>query len=44
MIVSTEIWSTRKGVVIKAVVRDPRGTFNGLTNTTRAIAPATLVK
>ena len=33
--VRTEIWNTQKGEGIKAVVRNPNGTFDGATNQTR---------
>ena len=41
IVVNTEVWSTRKGIVFKAVVRTPNGRFNGATNKTRNI-PATV--
>ena len=41
IVVNTEVWFTRKGVVFKAVVRTPNGRFNGVTNKTKNIpAPA----
>ncbi len=40
MIVRTETWATRKGAVVKAVVRNEDGTLVGATNQT---APVTLV-
>ena len=33
--VRTEMWNTRRGVVAKAVVRNPKGRFNGVTNKTK---------
>jgi hypothetical protein len=33
--VRTEIWNTKSGEGIKAVVRNPNGTFDGATNQTR---------
>lgn len=36
-IVSTEIWSTSKGKVAKAVTRTEKGTFLGATNQTKAV-------
>lgn len=33
--VRTEVWTTRKGVVAKAVVRNPNGRFDGVTNKTK---------
>ena len=41
IVVSTEVWTTRKGIVFKAVVRTPNGRFNGATNKTKNI-PASL--
>ena len=38
IVVSTEIWNTRKGQIIKAVVRDSKGKIVGATNQTSAIA------
>ncbi len=38
IIVRTEKWNTQKGQVIKAVVRDEKGTFLGATNQTQ-VAP-----
>lgn len=40
MIVRTETWNTRKGTVVKAVVRTEQGKIVGATNQT---APVTLV-
>ena len=42
IVVNTEVWATRKGIVFKAVVRTPNGRFNGATNKTRNI-PATVL-
>jgi hypothetical protein len=36
--VRTEIWNTKAGEGIKAVVRNPNGTFDGATNQTRFLA------
>ena len=36
--VRTEIWNTKSGEGIKAVVRNPNGTFDGATNQTTFIA------
>jgi hypothetical protein len=36
--VRTEIWNTKSGEGIKAVVRNPNGTFDGATNQTRFLA------
>lgn len=36
-IVSTETWNTSAGKVIKAVVRNANGTFNGATNQTKGV-------
>ena len=37
IVVNTEVWVTRKGIVSKAVVRTPNGRFNGATNKTKNI-------
>ena len=37
IVVRTEVWITRKGIVSKAVVRTPNGRFNGATNKTKNI-------
>lgn len=42
--VATEIWNTRKGAVAKAVVRDEKGTFLGVTNQTQAVKAAKVVR
>ena len=36
-IVSTEIWSTSKGKMAKAVARDSKGHFLGVTNQTKGV-------
>jgi hypothetical protein len=38
LVVRTEIWNTKSGEGIKAVVRNPNGTFDGATNQTRFMA------
>jgi hypothetical protein len=35
--VRTEIWNTKSGEGVKAVVRNPNGTFDGATNQTQLI-------
>lgn len=40
LIVSTEVWNTKSGVVSKAVVREPNGKFVGATNQTKAVPVA----
>ena len=35
VIIRTEVWTTRKGVVSKAVIRDSKGRFLGATNQTK---------
>ena len=42
VILSTEVWSTREGKVVKAVARTSEGTFLGATNQTAAIAPVVI--
>lgn len=37
LIVRTELWNTQNGEGIKAVVRNPNGTFDGATNQTRLV-------
>lgn len=37
MIVRTETWSTKSGVVVKAVVRDEHGRIVGATNQTAPV-------
>lgn len=39
IIVRTEEWTTTKGKVTKAVVRDERGQLLGATNQTASLAP-----
>lgn len=41
--VRTEVWNTKQGKVVKAVVRDSRGTFLGATNQTAPIALSSLL-
>lgn len=41
--IRTEAWTTKSGIVIKAVARDERGTFLGATNQTAAIELAPVV-
>ncbi len=36
IVIRTEVWITKAGVVSKAVARDERGTFLGATNQTAA--------
>ena len=43
VIIATEIWNTKAGKVAKAVVRDEKGTFIGVTNQTKVI-PAKIVR
>jgi hypothetical protein len=42
--VTTEVWSTRKGAVAKAVVRDSKGRLIGATNQTKGVTPAKVVR
>jgi hypothetical protein len=44
VIVSTEVWNTRKGSVVKAVARDEKGTFLGATNQTKALPASKVVR
>ena len=44
VVVSTEIWNTRKGAVVKAVVRTPEGRLVGATNQTKTVAPAKVIR
>ena len=37
IIVRTEAWTTKTGIVIKAVARDEKGTFLGATNQTASV-------
>ena len=38
IVIRTEVWTTRKGQVVKAVVRDSLGKIVGATNQTAAVA------
>lgn len=40
IVVRTEVWSTKNGEVIKAVVRDESGRILGATNQTAVLRPA----
>ena len=42
--VATEVWSTSKGAVAKAVVRDTEGKFLGATNQTKALPASKVVR
>ena len=42
--VSTEVWNTREGQVVKAVTRNTDGSFNGATNQTAAIKVAKVIR
>ena len=42
IVVNTEVWSTRKGIVFKAVVRTLNERFNGATNKTKNIPASVL--
>lgn len=44
VLVSTEVWNTRKGAVVKAVVRTPEGRLVGATNQTKALTAAKVVR
>jgi hypothetical protein len=44
LIVTTEVWQTRKGAIAKAVVRKPNGTLVGATNQTKGVQPAKVVR
>lgn len=44
IVIRTEAWSTKRGDVIKAVVRDDKGKILGATNQTAAIAPVLIGK
>ena len=37
IVITTEVWKTRKGRVVKAVARDKAGHFLGATNQTRGV-------
>ena len=39
VVLSTEVWNTKSGKVVKAVARTTEGTFIGATNQTAAISP-----
>jgi len=44
IVISTEVWNTRKGQIVKAIARDAKGKILGATNQTGAVAsPAVLV-
>ena len=44
IVITTEVWNTRNGQVIKAVARDTKGKIVGATNQTAALAaPLVLV-
>jgi hypothetical protein len=43
MVVTTELWKTKNGVSVKAVVRDTKGRFLGMTNMTRTVPTIELV-
>lgn len=44
IVITTEVWNTRNGQVIKAVARDTKGKIIGATNQTAAVAaPLVLV-
>jgi hypothetical protein len=44
VLVSTEVWNTRKGAAAKAVVRKTDGTFVGATNQTKALPASKIVR
>lgn len=44
VLVSTEVWNTRKGAVAKAVVRNVDGTIVGATNQTKALPASKIVR
>lgn len=44
VIVSTEVWNTKSGKVIKAVARDEKGTFLGATNQTKALSVSKVIR
>lgn len=37
IVIRTEAWNTRKGIVVKAVARDNKGKILGATNQTAAV-------
>ena len=43
LVIATEIWKTRKGKVVKAVVRQENGKFVGATNQTGIVDRVQLV-
>lgn len=43
IIIRTEAWNTKQGIVIKAVARSEEGTFLGATNQTASVEVAPLV-
>ena len=43
IVIRTETWETRRGTIAKAVVRDNKGRFNGVTNQTQNIALLNIV-
>lgn len=43
-VIRTEIWNTGKGTVAKSVVRRTDGTFVGVTNQTKAVKVAKVVR
>ena len=43
LVISTEVWKTRKGKVVKAVVRKTDGKFVGATNQTGIVDRVQLV-
>ena len=43
LVIATEIWKTRKGNVVKAVVRDEKGKLVGATNQTAKVDSIQLV-
>lgn len=43
LVIATEIWKTREGRVVKAVVRDTKGKFIGATNQTSKVDGIELV-
>jgi len=43
LVIATEVWKTRKGKVVKAVVRDEKGKLVGATNQTATVDRVQLV-
>jgi hypothetical protein len=39
IVISTEEWKTKQGIVVKAVARNEKGHLLGATNQTAAVAP-----